>query len=69
MANMEQLIAKQNELSDMWDETLPPPDGQIVINHLGTVCMSYNTLKKLGYECNSTDKILEEWKKEWQNES
>lgn len=49
----------QSDIADMWNDMIPPPDGQIVINRLGTVCMSYNTLKQLGYEC--TADILNKW--------
>ena len=40
----------QSDVAKMWDKMIPPPDGQIIINSLGTVCMNYDTLKKLGYE-------------------
>ena len=59
----------QQIMADMWDSVIPPPDGQIVINRLGTVCMSYKTLQKFGYECNDTSEVFKEWKREWEEKS
>ena len=59
----ESLIGQQI-MSDIWDCVFPPPDGQIVINRLGTVCMSYKTFQDLGYE--SKDEKVMEWLKEWE---
>lgn len=52
----------QSDVAEMWDKMFPPPDEQIIINSLGTVCMSYATLKKLGYELGSEGReTLERW--------
>ena len=63
---IERALEKQSDIAYMWDEMIPPPNGQIIINRLGTVCMSYETLQQLGYECNDKSEIFAEWKKEWE---
>lgn len=55
-------ILTQSDIAEMWDKMVPPPDGQLIINSLGTVCMSYDTLKSLGYEYKGDERNkLERW--------
>ena len=52
----------QSDIAEMWDKMIPPPDGQLIINSLGTVCMSYATLKSIGYELGGEERErLERW--------
>lgn len=52
-------------IANMWNR-VPPPDGQIVINDLGTVFMSYATLEQLAYKLNDESEAFKEWREQWQ---
>ena len=51
----------------MWDEMIPPSKGEIHINRLGTVCMSYETFQLLGYEIEDDHENFAKWKDGWES--
>ena len=57
----------QSDIAEMWDEMIPPSKGEIHINRLGTVCMSYETFQLLGYEIEDDHENFAKWKDGWES--
>ena len=55
-------------MCDVWNDMIPPPDGRIYINALGTVCMNYNTycqIYNMGVKGSDNEDDFREWLREW----
>lgn len=61
---------KSDEINmcDVWNNMIPPSDGKIYVNALGTVCMNYDTFCQIcdgGIEQNDSRADFRDWLKVW----
>ena len=60
--------ADEINMTDVWNDMIPPSYGQIYVNTLGTVCMSYATfcqIYNIGVQQHSNEESFKEWLEGW----